>query len=251
MNTFIVYEGPSLLDGEPIVVLAQIGTRNTKTGDMVQTFILRSDIDPITANRTGADASICGECPLKGTPHGGNTGQARERDCYVTLAHSPLNKYKTYHRGRYEHTEDLVSIGRGRMVRIGTYGDGMAVPERIWDEICHEARGHTAYTHQNNNQPDRYMTSVETLDEAEKAWNRGERTFRVISEVDQTHKNETLCPASEEAGRRTTCASCKLCSGGKIRAKSIAIVAHGTAKARLKRHLETYNVEQDFDLVGS
>lgn len=249
MNTYIVYEGPSLLDGKPIVVLAQIGTRNTKTGDMVQTFILRSDIDPLTANRTGEDFSICGDCPLKGTPHGGNTGQARDRDCYVTLAHAPLNKYKTYHRGRYERTEDLASIGRGRMVRIGTYGDGMAVPQTIWDEMCSEARGHTAYTHQNNLQADRFMTSVETLSEARQAWDKGERTFRVISDLSQVHINETVCPASEEAGKRTTCASCRLCAGSQTKAKSIAIVAHGTARRRLQKHLETSNAKQDPDLV--
>ena len=38
---------------------------------------------------------------------------------------------------------------------------------------------------------------------------------------------EILCPASKEAGYRTTCDSCKLCSGSNISAKSIAIVAHG------------------------
>ena len=32
---------------------------------------------------------------------------------------------------------------------------------------------------------------------------------------------EILCPASEEAGRRTTCDKCKLCSGMTINAKSI------------------------------
>ena len=40
MKTLIIYDGPSLIDGSPIIVLAQAGSRNSKTGDMVQTFIL-------------------------------------------------------------------------------------------------------------------------------------------------------------------------------------------------------------------
>jgi hypothetical protein len=66
----------------------------------------------------------------------------------------------------------------------------------------------------------------------------GQRTFRVIP-VQQwvargklaLDKNETLCPASFEAGAKTTCEACKLCGGATVKAKSIAIVAHGVAKA--------------------
>jgi hypothetical protein len=55
------------------------------------------------------------------------------------------------------------------------------------------------------------------------------RTFRVIDSVSSIVKDkEILCPASKEAGYRTTCDSCKLCSGSNISAKSIAIVAHGS-----------------------
>jgi hypothetical protein len=68
-DTYIIYEGPSLYDGAPIVVLVQTGSSNRKTGDMVQTYILRSDIDPITASRTGKDSAICGTCPHMGTPN--------------------------------------------------------------------------------------------------------------------------------------------------------------------------------------
>jgi len=43
-----------------------------------------------------------------------------------------------------------------------------------------------------------------------------------------------LCPASEEAGRKATCATCKLCGGASIKAKSVAIPAHGTSKRKAK-----------------
>ena len=63
----VVYEGASLLDGKPTVVIATRDTGNRKTGGMVQTFIMRSEIDPITASRTGEDYSVCGNCIHRGT----------------------------------------------------------------------------------------------------------------------------------------------------------------------------------------
>ena len=57
-NGFILGHGRSLIDGMPIVVVATIKSRNTKTGDMVQTWILRQDMLPTDAVKTGADWSI-------------------------------------------------------------------------------------------------------------------------------------------------------------------------------------------------
>ena len=42
---FIIYDGPSMLDGEPIVAIATMKTSNRKTGEMVQVWILRSDVN--------------------------------------------------------------------------------------------------------------------------------------------------------------------------------------------------------------
>jgi hypothetical protein len=243
-QTFITYEGPSLYDGKPIVVLVQTGSSNRKTGDMVQTYILRSDIDPITASRMGEDSSICGTCPHMGTPNpDSDKGQAIGRTCYVTLAHGPLGKYKAYKAGRYDHAighDKIRALGLGRMVRLGTYGDPAAVPQYIWDSLTSACEGWTAYTHgEVNPAPDMIMTSAESASQAQAAWGRGERTFRVIAGLDSLIKGkEVLCPASEEAGMRTTCESCKLCAGASVKAKSVAIVAHGIAKRKAKTLVE-------------
>jgi hypothetical protein len=242
-ETAIIYSGPSLIDGKPITVLCQKGSNNSKTGGMMQTFILRADVDPITANRTGEDVSICGDCPHRGTAHDGATGTAKNRTCYVTLCHAPLGKFKAFKRGSYPTITGhaaIAAFGAGQMVRIGTYGDGAAVPAMIWDSLCQDAAGWTAYTHQNNcdgaaTDASRYMTSAESLQDAKAAWGKKERTFRIIADVSDLDKaNEILCPASEEAGRRTQCITCKLCSGASIKAKSIAIVAHGGSKRLAK-----------------
>lgn len=225
----ILYQGPSLIDGQPIVAIATTDTKNKKTGSMMQTWIIRADMDPITASRTGADRSICGGCVHRGFAHNGPAGQAHKRSCYVTLVLAPLQVWKGFQRGIYPPAEDLRALGRDKMIRIGSYGDGAAVPPEIWRDLCAEAKGWTAYTHQGNTDPNRFMTSVESVDQAIEAWGRGERTFRVVrSVVDILANNEVLCPASAEAGQRTTCANCKLCAGASIAAKNIAIVAHGT-----------------------
>jgi hypothetical protein len=239
-DTYIIYEGPSLYDGAPIVVLVQTGSSNRKTGDMVQTYILRSDIDPITASRTGKDSAICGTCPHMGTPNlESNKGQAIGRTCYVTLAHGPLGKYKAYKAGKYKHAighDNIRALGLGRMVRLGTYGDPSAVSNYLWESLVSASQGWTAYTHGTTNpMPEKIMTSVESVSQADAAWQRGERTFRVISDIAAIVKGkEILCPASEEAGKRTTCESCKLCAGASVKGKSVAIVAHGTSKRKAK-----------------
>lgn len=238
-ETFIVYEGPSLYDGQPIVVLVQTGSKNRKTGDMVQTYILRSDIDPITASRTGEDKAICGDCPHMGKPSDKPTGQAIGRTCYVTLAHGPLGKYKAYKRGAYGKAighKAIRALGLGRMVRLGTYGDPAAVPSYIWESLISAAQGWTAYTHGKvNPMPQVIMTSADSAIQAQQAWDRGERTFRVVSDLAQVIKGkEVVCPASEEAGKRATCETCKLCAGASVKGKSVAIVAHGTSKRQAK-----------------
>ena len=55
-NGYILWEGASLIDGAPIVVIATgFASRSTnrKTGGMVQTYILRRDIDPVSAVQSG------------------------------------------------------------------------------------------------------------------------------------------------------------------------------------------------------
>lgn len=243
-NTFIAYEGPSMIDGNPIVVLIQTHSKNRKTGDMVQTYILRSDIDPITASRTGQDRSICGDCIHRGKANNNATGQATDRTCYVTLAHGPLGKFKAYVKGSYEYAtghDKIRALGLGRVVRLGTYGDPQAAPQYLWDSLLSACESWTGYTHgEKNLRPDLTMTSADSLPQAQKAWKRGERTFRVIASLDALVRgSETLCPASKEYGETynkplRTCATCRLCKGTSSKGKSVAIVAHGTSKAKAK-----------------
>lgn len=239
----IIYSGPSLIDGKPIVAIAlKKRSKNTKTGPMVQTYIIRADIDPRDASKNGEDYSICGSCPHRGTPtNDKRRKQAVKRSCYVNLGQGPTGVFKAYNRGIYPEVvghKAIASLGRGRMVRLGTYGDPAAVPAYIWESLISEAEGHTAYTHQSGvataqARPDFMMISADTEEEARAAWAQGKRTFRVIKSVsDIVQGSEISCPASKEAGFRTTCNSCGLCGGASVKAKSIAIVDHGPQRKR-------------------
>jgi hypothetical protein len=166
MKSGIIYKGPSRIDGAPIVVLATYSNRNTKTGAVVQTYILCEDVNPLEASKTGADASICGTCPLRGTPTTDpQRKQAAGRRCYVNLGQGVLTTWRAYHRGVYpdaQSAEARASIGRGRVVRVGTYGDPAAVPDHVWTELLAEATTWTAYTHQKPWRPDIAMQSADS-----------------------------------------------------------------------------------------
>lgn len=226
MQHAIIYNGPSLLDGKPIVVIATYSNRNTKTGKVVQTYILRSDINPLEASKTGEDFSICGSCPMRGEVTTDPKRKiAKGRKCYVNLGQGVLIVFKSYKRGVYKEG-DPRTMGRDRFVRVGTYGDPAAVPSHVWDELLAECETWTAYTHQKPWRPDIAMQSADSYDEAKAHWAKGRRTFRVIVDLGDIDKSkETLCPASKEAGRRVQCTACKLCKGSSL-AKSIAIVEH-------------------------
>jgi hypothetical protein len=65
-----VWRGPSPIDGAPIVMIMtglspKSPSRNSKTGPMVQTHIVRQDMAPVVAMMGGHDRAICGDCPLR------------------------------------------------------------------------------------------------------------------------------------------------------------------------------------------
>ena len=253
INSAVLWKGPSELDGAPIALIAIVNSSNRKTGGMLQTYIIRTDIPPIEANRIGADYSICGDCHLRGKADPAKeTGLALERGCYVNLGQGPTIVYKTFDRGGYPilalefsepfgllgHSSMLSNYGADQNIRCGTYGDPLAVPQWVWDALLKRARNWTGYTHQFNRidsdalkvKASRFnMISADSLKEARKYWRNGLRTFRtVINTADIDPANEIVCPATKEGGERTTCEHCNLCAGSSIKAKNIVAVVHGS-----------------------
>ena len=245
MKSAIIYAGPSLIDGSPILCVAVYSNRNKKTGAVLHTYILHAEKDPLQANKDGSDYAICGNCVHRGTPSLDPTRKTAEnRSCYVVLFQGPLGVYKGVQRGIYPTISGhaaIAAIGADRTVRIGTYGDPAAVPSYVWDSLLSQCAGHMAYSHQSaiagaDFRPDIMMQSAENETEARAAWAQGNRTFRVVKSVSDIVKgSEILCPASAEAGYRTNCNACKLCGGASVKAKSIAIPAHGTGAGNFQR----------------
>ena len=232
----ILYEGPSLLDGSPIVAIATVGSNNVKTGPMVQTWIIRSDVDPVTASKQGADASVCGDCP-----HRHATGGA----CYVTLFQAPLSVYKAYKRGVYSGIAADIKVWRalegGASVRLGAYGDPAAVPADIWRVLVANSKsGHTGYTHQWRNPVAAglrtlCMASVDSDEDVRDAVAAGWRYFRVLAPGDSAPARSVEC-LSDSKGK--TCAECRMCDGARpdrdIQPVSVWIAVHGARSSKFE-----------------
>ena len=230
----VIYRGPSLLDGAPIIAVAITRSSNRKTGNMVQTYTLREDIKPTAAVASGADVSICGDCK-----HRPALGGA----CYVVVCQGPTVVWKAYTRGRYPDALNcgaIASLAIGRNVRLGTYGDPAAVPAYVWHALLTHAAGHTGYTHQWAGAGSaQYLRGIvmasadspaERIDAAALGW----RTFRVMAAGDIPGPREFTCPASVEAGHRKQCHECKACDGaarGTGQASPV-IVVHGSKASR-------------------
>ena len=177
---YVIYRGPSALgDGDIVVIACALErSRNSKTGHMVQTYILRADMHPVEAVKTGADDVICGGCKHRGVLGVG-------RSCYVTLAHGPSHVWRSLQRGVYPDA-DPAAVGlllAGKAIRLGTYGDPAAAPIEVWQDLIRYAAAWTGYSHAwqklGADWREMLMASADTLEEAWTAQDMGWRTFRV------------------------------------------------------------------------
>lgn len=246
-NGAILWEGLSAIDGAPIMLIAtglKADSSNAKTGALVQTWILRADMTPQAAVDSGADSSICGDCPHRGIVEmvtdkltGIASLKNTTRSCYVTIFQAPRNIHKTAMAGKYARLslDESRQLLAGRNVRLGAYGDPAAVPFEVWGAILADSARGTGYTHQWKTADSRFaqycMASADSALEGELARAMGYRTFRVGTKAESIVKGtEFLCPASKEAGQKTNCAACLACGGLTSPNKaSVFIPAHGAA----------------------
>ena len=238
-NTIKVYDGPSLLDGERIIALVtglKTPSSNTKTADMLQSWIMRYDVPPHVAIKTGEDSSVCGNCALRPFLADQRPDHIK-KPCYVLTFHAPRSTWKANRDLAVTPPDQIADFIDGRQFRFGSYGDPAAVPMWVWN-ACKNGERRTGYTHQWRKFTTRkqwLMASVDNETQAQRATGKGWRTFRVATEQAPL-ANEIQCPASEESGKRTTCAACQLCGGTSKNARSVAIMAHGTGKGNFSNN---------------
>lgn len=230
---FVVYEGKSLLNGDPIVGIITLRSVNRKTGDMAQLWILSAELPPIKASTQGKDTSVCGSCKLR---------QSAGGICYVELGKSPETVYRAWKNCAYPKLpKEHFSILQQFDLRFGAYGDPAALPMDLLKLLLQNVRNHTSYTHQWRD--DKFkelkeftMASVDSEEEYQLATSNGWRTYRILNNDEEPKQGEIKCPHITSG---VQCKNCKLCTGKKIDAKNIAIYKHGARKNNDSRPLDT------------
>ena len=225
-------------------------SKNPKTGDMVQVYILPlgehpteaiksyRDSLPIAGNPQPAEAvqhpvhpvhPVCGTCPHIGT------------SCYVREYAGPGKIFCAWRSGnvpelsgspsssawRKAFRESVAPILRGRRIRFGAYGDPILIPLSVVRLIIKatglERRAHTGYTHawqspkyKRSAYRSFFMASVDSIAEQLSAKLAGWRTARVARAprlVDPyLLPSEVICPAVKTRGK-VQCVDCMLCDG--------------------------------------
>lgn len=197
----------------------QKGSRNTKTGDSVQVFIL--PLEWIVAGKIlKDDSSICFDCVHS---------QQKNKSCYVRKGfaglgliskvkslHSQLSEIRSYNN---ETLQNIISLCTDNIIRFGAYGEPVLLGEELVYLVTKVAKGWVGYTHQwmrpNYKWASAYfMASTETLLMRNLANKLGFRSF-IVTESIETIPGSSTCPASKESGKKTTCNKCLLCSGTK------------------------------------
>ena len=226
----VLFKGKSPLTGGYVVCIATFNSRNVKTGDMIQTWILNLNDSPVDAVRTGSDSAQCGNCMhrkfLKGS-------------CYINEGQAPQMVWKAYQAGKYEPYVPSFHayLFSGRYLRMGSYGDPAVIPFEIWQKILPLVMGHTGYTHQINmvGFDQRFlgvcMVSADSYKQALKYQELGVKTFRVAMKGDSTLVGEIQCKAVTD---NITCMQCMLCDGTQ---RNVVIEVHGSLASRFKTKL--------------
>ena len=228
-NGIVIYDGKSLLDNKTPIVAIITGfsrkSKNPKTGNTLQSWILNKNINPFTAYIQCKDKSICGNCFMR-----------KIKSCYVSKAHAPFNVYKAYKNNKYIDLSIMnVYNFYNKTIRVGSYGEPTSIPIEKWEEIFAHNSGMLGYTHNWQHCDQRWnkylMASVETISQQKLANKMGWRTFRVRTSNSSVLQNEMVCPASVEGGHKTTCQKCLSCCGNSSKMKkNVVIEIHGRSK---------------------
>ena len=246
VRSVIVWRGPSVFNSAPVeLVLSHLTytPSNTKIGDMVQGWVIAQNEHPqevIEQARKSGDHPVCGNCE-----------HYKSKACYVMTKSigSVYNGSKVVL--NMEDPQDVLFLGTilsGFFLRMGAYGDPMAVPAWLWLILASMVKGHTGYTHAwSHILSDRQkwaptyaeyrgllMASTDSEEETVAAADLGWRCFEVRPEFStEGTDGSQVCPAFSIG---LSCARCRKCDGLSrgARRPSIWIPSHG-AKSHLFR----------------
>ena len=180
-----------------------------------------------------ADADVCFDCPFS------VSNGAKLTACYTHKMQQYsgfLSSLRSINTGLSwdeipefspEIAQDIVTLSKGLYIRFGTYGEPSLIPLHLMRSLCNVATTWTGYTHQWAFRPEYsafLMASCHSEGQAQYAASKGWRSFVAAKEGISGLVN---CPASDEAGFKTTCNKCGLCSGTEGKGKkSVWILEH-------------------------
>ena len=241
LNGVVIFENEHIVS---IVTGFLKPSSNTKTGQMLQQWILVKAFHPVEATRNHTDELICGDCKRRhGTVEERKAAPDDEKNCYVVEGMGPAQVWKTWKAGGYdvienvpmylEYVSDIYTPCR--TIRMGSYGDPSMVPDNVlqqWRDAI--AKGYTGYTHQWHKRPDlagQFMASVDSIEEKEQAQAMGWHTFRVEADHSaRPMKDETVCLNYRHASIK--CCDCLLCDG---KQRNVMIYDHGSYLKSVKK----------------
>ena len=157
----------------------------------------------------------------------------------------------------------IIDMCANSYVRFGTYGEPSLLDVQLVKAMALSAKSWTGYTHQWNKEwaneyAEYFMASTHNKEETYKAKLKNYRSF--IASTTGTEEAVT-CPASAEAGFKSNCASCGLCSGtlgkGKKDIKifrtliTMNIYEQAAEQAKIDKQQQMLNKKVEYDLLKS
>jgi hypothetical protein len=195
-----------------------------------QQFELANIGHPITLDAFfKADGAVCFDCPFSQN-RGCYTAKYTQYSGFLSSLRSigKSHSWESIPEFNSEIHSDLLSMAAGNYSRFGTYGEPTLIPLSLVANLCAVAKSYTGYTHQYMRKAEYapyFMASLHSEKQMPYAEKLGFRAF--IASKQHLSKPFVNCPASAEAGYKSTCSACGLCSGtaGKG-SKSIWILQH-------------------------
>ena len=176
-----------------------------------------------------ADEAVCFDCPFSQN-RGCYTAKYQQYAGFLSSLRSIglKNTWDSIPEFNSNIHSELLRMSQGNYCRFGTYGEPSLIPLFLVSDICKSAKSWTGYTHQYMRKPEYapfLMASLHSEKQMPYAEKLGFRAF--IATKKALSKPFVNCPASAEAGYKSTCSDCGLCSGiqGKGK-KSIWILQH-------------------------
>ena len=171
--------------------------------------------------------SVCFDCPFRGYLKC-YTHKYQQYSGFLSMLKSIAREFKNVQEiPSIDLLESrIVDLSKDRYIRFGTYGEPTLIPVNLVSSMVNASKSHTGYSHQWAKKPEYapfFMASTHSEGQANMASKLG---FRSFIASDKTLPNAVVCPASNEAGFKSTCEKCGLCSGQRKGTKNIQILEH-------------------------